>query len=696
MQSLALETAPPSAQELTITRGYARVSASGNFNSRPAQAELSNLIATALTSSSTLVAEAPTGTGKTVAYLMGALAAQQVTQRSIVVATATKALQQQLIANDLPRLFAAGLLSPQDVALAKGKSNYLCMRNAEDIEQTAISVSSDPESYLSDSFLRVSEAEVTRALGAYIDGSWNGDFDQYEGAMSIDSKRVIAVSSDTCTRKKCEHFKECAYYKAKTAIQKKRVVVTNHDLLLQDLRLVADGFEPALDLPEYHLVVDEAHHLPQKAIQMGTHDGLLSQLMQTLPKLQGLQRLITGSPELVRLLSSGGVTESAFDKAECHTVLRDLIFGLMDIPVDEDSGLMRFTGGELPVTIADLVTPTVAPLTALTENLTKLNSVLKDAEGLTAPLAEKAREMQKRALDVKRLSEAILLCIAELQGSRQHAKWVFRKENTVSLHCAPLEGAQVLNKLLWTAARVKGVVLISATLQDVDGFTRYRRKVGAPASAVAKVLPHTFEYAKSELVVVGMAHTPKPAERRMFLPELRAKLSERISLTDGTLVLFPSWALLREVAPTLKTKFGPDVVKVQGEQTVKLLVQAHKAAVERGYPSILVGVATMSEGLDLPGNYCTHVCIVALPFAVPSDPVEQELAERLGSRYFSERSLPDAMGKLNQQVGRLLRRESDQGRVSVFDRRLSATSYGRQMLKALPPFKVTVEPVTPG
>ena len=114
----------------------------------------------------------------------------------------------------------------------------------------------------------------------------------------------------------------------------------------------------------------------------------------------------------------------------------------------------------------------------------------------------------------------------------------------------------------------------------------------------------------------------------------------------------------------------------------------HCKAIDEGRGSLLVGVATMAEGLDLPGKYCTHVLIATIPFSSPASPVEMELSDRLGRQYFSQRSLPEAMLRLTQMVGRLVRRESDRGKVTIFDARLARTSYGRQMLKALPPFQL--------
>lgn len=675
-----------------VAASYEAVTKIGGLTPRAAQVELSNEVSNALLKKVPFIAEAPTGTGKTLAYLIGALSARRIGGAPIVVATATKALQQQLLVNDLPKLFSAGLLTKDDVAIAKGKSNYICARNAEIALDTLAQAEIDPETFLDDRSLKGSKVEITQTLTALQKGEWDGDFDAYGLVLSPATRRTIAVSTDTCIGKKCDQYRSCTYFKARAAVQGKGLVVTNHDLLLMDLLLSSDGGETTLGIADYFLVVDEAHHLPQKAIQVGSLEAPLTQLLLALPKLQGIQRLIASLPELKTFLQRNHFDESVFDKTASTLALRALIFELMDIQTD-DSGLARFPGGKIPENLIASMQAVSPLLGSMAQVLGGVNTLIKEMDETSAAMKIKAKELQHRALDVHRLLTACKNCIDAFLQEGDVAKWMFRLDDSIVLHTAPLEGAQVLKTLFWGVSRIRSAVLVSATLQDVDGFSRYRKKVGAPASTMTKVLPHTFAYGECDLVVAGMEHSPKPAERKLFVPELKTKLPLCIDSKEGTLVIFPSWALLKEMVPTLKLIFEANRVKVQGELPLNLLLDAHRKDVDGGTGSILVGVATLSEGLDLPGDYCRHVIAVALPFAVPTTPVEQELAEQLGSKYFAERALPDAMMRLQQIVGRLIRRESDRGRVTLFDRRLASTGYGRQMLKSLPPFRIRMEPV---
>lgn len=679
-----------------IDHAYEQMATDPGFIFRDKQRAVSVAVATSFIDKIPLLNEAPTGTGKTVGYLIGALAAHLTavpgTTEPIVVSTATKALQQQLVDSDLPKLIRAGLLPASAVGIVKGKGNYLCLSQAMETEALLTRGESDSELFLDASREGLNAFEIGAMVQSFEDSYWDGDFDSYEGTRPK-SVFPIAVSSDTCTRKKCQHYSDCAYYRARSKLQNCTILVVNHDLLLLDLKLVDEGLEPTLPLANYHLVVDEAHHLPEKAIKVGSSEAQLSRLAMALPKLAGAQRLLERNPALEKLAASANVKAADLDRLPLANALRELTDTLQGIRVDEDNNQFRFRNGEVPAPVLESIYRTSQVMGNLLVPLTKLAEVMREKSGSLGPeLAERASEVLHRTLEVKRLADECQKTFAAFKGTTRVAKWLFRKDQSTALHSAPLEGAVVLTPLLWNSPRVLSVSMVSATLRDVAGFNRFRVRAGVPESAKAVATPYSFPYAQSELRVKAMKATPKLAERREFLAELHTKLPNDLQVQDAALVLFPSWAMLKEFAPRLKARFG-DRIRVQGDQVVKLLVRDHCRAVDNGKSSILLGVATLAEGLDLPGKYCTHVAIISLPFAVPTDPVEQELADVLGNRYFGERSLPDAMVRLTQMVGRLLRRETDVGSVSVYDRRLASTSYGRQMLAALPPFKKVIEPM---
>jgi len=679
-----------------VEAAYAALARDPTFVARPQQIDFSKAAAAALLLGGTdepLLAEAPTGTGKTIGYLVGALAASHtVTDRPVqpvVVSTATKALQSQLFTQDLPRLVRAGLIEARDAAIAKGKGNYLCLSQADEIH--ALFANSSQGTFFDEGASALDMGQVDSMIDAVRAQKWDGDFDTWKG-VKITDVRAIAVSSDTCNAKKCPNYGDCAYFRARNRLENTRIIVANHDLVLRDLQLANEEGKGSLPVANYLIVFDEGHHLPEKAVAVGAREANFTAFARMLPKLGGLQRKVRESVELQRRLSPYGVRESELDRKAVSGALEDVMNELAALEVDTESSQRRFRRGELPVSLVarlELLRAALEPIHLQAEQL--LRGLREISPELNKTLQEKAVDLTRRGLDIKRQTSAVMECIGKLLTGGRIVKWLFRTEDVMSLHASPLEGADVLKPLLWEGSRTKGVVIASATLRDIGGFQRYRARAGAPANARTLVLPYTFPYRESQLIVAAMEKTPKQAERREFLEELASKLPRVINPTEATLVLFPSWSMLRDYTERLRLHFGYDSVLMQGDKPITQLRLDHERRIAAGEGSILAGTATLAEGLDLPGKLCEHVIITNLPFAVPTDPVEQELNELLGPRYFGERSLPDAMVRLVQQVGRLLRRESDRGRVTIFDRRLSSTSYGRRMLEQLPPFEKIIE-----
>lgn len=677
-----------------VRHAYSKLSALTKINVRPAQLELSELVAESLVQRKPLAAEAPTGTGKTLAYLLGAMGAKQETGIPVVVSTATKALQQQLLTTDLPRIVAAGLTQTASVGLAKGKSNYLCLRDALGVRQGHLSIG-DEDAYVDEGLASLAPEEVEPILEAFERGQWKGDFDLYDGPRPRSVIR-IAASSDTCSGTKCENYKQCAYYEARKQLTGCDVLVSNHDLTLIDLALSQDG-EGTFPLENYYVVFDEAHHLPDKAISAGSAEVNTRAIASFMGRMVGVQKGLASLPGLEDILRRKyQKTSEDLNPTEAKKAFAVLKEEVDKLETSKEFPSVRFPGGRFTLELDQAFAKFSEENNKLLSVLTGLNELLKD--GLSsypelptdAGTRKKFTDLTNRVRDTLKVSKNVAKLDTLLNRPIRKALWVYKPDDAALLSCAPLEGADVLDMLLWGNKRAQGTAMVSATLRDIKGFERFASRVGLPKGSTCQAMPYTFAYPESTLTVAGMDASPKPQERIAFVRELTQKLPQYIKRDEGTLVLFPSWALLKEMTPLLKRMYG-EKVRVQGDTPIRALVRGHCNAIDRGEGAVLAGVATLAEGLDLPGVYCTHVVIVALPFAAPNDPVEEELAELLGKEYFSRRSLPDAMVRLTQMVGRLLRRESDRGRVTVFDKRLGATSYGRQMLQALPPFTKVIE-----
>lgn len=695
MNQLNNEGSLPDAAARFIDDAYAALERMPDFRPRDGQKVLSRAICTSLRTGIPLAAEAPTGTGKTLAYLIGALAAREGTtglQDPVVVATATKALQAQLMSSDLPKLVSAGAIEPHGFVIAKGKSNYLCLRDAQEALHLGESILADhSEDEEPDESAHIDPALVEDMVKQLTAGSWDGDFDSYVGRKPTSLDR-IKVKSETCTNKKCANYSSCAYFRARNQLGSAKVIVSNHDLVLADLQMLADNMEPYYPAARYMLVVDEAHNFPAKAISVGQKSVNVVDTLNRVFRLRALVAALERHRDTKALLARAAVKRETLEAKGLIKELQHLLKVLDDTDVDEETNQLRFSKGVVPPALSAAADAVVYEFGPVSIAIDSLLVVMKDAPpadnaAIRKSMAEASHIAIKAAAALKEAFQGV----AAFTGKHRAVRWIAKDERGPSIHASPLEGADVLKPLLWSANRA-APVFVSATLRDLDGFSSFKRSVGMPMKARYEVLPYIFPYGESELVVPAMTATPKLAERRQYIQELKSKLPAAIKRGEATLVLVPSRVMLREVAPLLKTRVGEDAVLVQGDLSIKALLEQHKRRVASGQSSVLVGMATMAEGLDLPGKLCEHVIILALPFAVPTEPVEQELAEILGQRYFGERSLPDAMTRLLQMVGRLLRRESDRGHITVFDRRLASTSYGRKMLAALPPFKKVIEP----
>jgi ATP-dependent DNA helicase DinG len=693
--STPLNAVPEKAQ-LYIDRAYDALGKQPEFLAREGQRLLSRLVCASLLTGKPLAAEAPTGTGKTLAYIIGMLAAKQVAPDTdpVVVATATKALQAQLMQSDLPKLAKAGCISTGDFALAKGKGNYLCLRDAKELQRLGAGLFDDvgSEDELPDESASIDVTEVDRMVADFESGAWDGDFDAFMGAKPRSLIR-IQVKGETCSGQKCEYHNTCAYVRARAAMTGATAIIANHDLVLADLQMHVEDDSAFFPAARYMLVVDEAHNFPEKAIAVGQREVNVVDALNRVFKLRTLVGSLSRHPELAVLLKRPGIAPEIFEAKALIKAFQGLLLALDDVRVDDQSGQLRFSGGVVPKPLLDAALEVARQFPQVSDAVASVLTGIVELPPMSHPAVRKSLvEATHLALSASKAMKQAYEGIAAFTGPKRCVRWVSKADERTSIHTSPIYGADVLKPLLWDSNRATPA-FVSATLRDLDGFGRFQRSCGMPASSHFEVLPYIFPYAESQIVIPAMSATPKQAERVAYLAELRKKLPAGLNPKEATLVLVPSRVMLREVVPMLKSRFGDDAVLVQGETAIKPLLAKHQRRVAQGLPSILVGMVTMAEGLDLPGKLCEHVVVLALPFAVPTDPVEQELAEVMGSRYFGERSLPDATTRLLQMVGRLLRRESDRGRITIYDRRLASTSYGRRMLAALPPFKKVIEPM---
>jgi ATP-dependent DNA helicase DinG len=273
------------------------------------------------------------------------------------------------------------------------------------------------------------------------------------------------------------------------------------------------------------------------------------------------------------------------------------------------------------------------------------------------------------------------------------ARWAVRQRwdhaEDITLFSSPVLADNLLYSRLWS--RAYGAVLTSATLTALGRFDRLRSRAGLPEASRYLVVPSSFRYAEMATVEVP-AMVAMPTDDG-FADALVKRLPELWAGEKATLVLFTSRRQMQQVRDALAPEY-PELILTQDDMAKNEVLRVHCSRVDEGKPSVLFGVASFAEGIDLPGRYLHHVVITRLPFSVPDDPIEASLAEwvtQRGGNPFMEITVPDASVKLVQAVGRLLRTEQDTGRVTILDRRIVARRYGQLLLDALPPFRRIIE-----
>lgn len=751
----ALPAGPLAREALALAAFDHVVSHAPGFRVRPGQREMAALIAHTLSGVSLgdgsvsgeaglpergiAVVQAGTGVGKSAAYVSTVIPLALAQQKRVIISTATVALQEQLIAKDLPAL-AAALPEPFTYSLAKGRGRYVCrlkldqlsggdaasadLFESDDASETADASASGIAAHTVASAAasaRAAErwgerAKVYAKWTEQLDsGAWDGDRDRLDEPPEGELWSPVAAERHSCTARHCPSYNSCSYYQARAKLAQSQVIVVNHDLLLSTLGL------HALPAPEdCYLVFDEAHHLG--AVAQGqfseSMDLMRSQWLDRLPRavdevagaLQHtpgvdvalLAREMKGAQgELARLAMAriGALPAWAAltGRAPRSTPARGG-FDAAGAPVVE-----RFEGGALPPEWMESVSLLHSRASALLKVMEALATQLKaNARDNPGDAARCARLYSRLGVLAPRLQHAQATAELWLQdpaaGQPPLAKWLEAGIQhglvTLTAHACPLQPGSLLRHQLWS--KVRAAVVTSASLVTCGGFDHFLHESGLAYddAVVAREVQSPFDHARQgRLVVVQTQADPKDVEgySREMLDALMVDLA---SVQRGALVLFTSKALMRRAQELLERGLHRDLrdkVLAQGEASRTQLLRQHAERVEAGGASILFGLQSFGEGLDLPGELCEWVFITKLPFASPSDPVGQARADWLkaqGRDPFSELVVPATGARLLQWTGRALRSETDEAVVVCYDARLLRQSYGRRMLKGLPPYKL--------
>ncbi|WP_096084647.1 ATP-dependent DNA helicase DinG [Agaribacterium haliotis] len=642
------------------------------------------------------VVEAGTGTGKTVAYLLASIPMAAHYDKTLVLSTATIALQEQVLNKDLPDLLRHSGLK-FSFCLAKGRGRYLCLNKLErvlgDIEDSAAAMYEDEVVALSAADRQLYQ----RMMDKSAEGLWDGDRDSWEQEIDALSWSRVTTDHRQCLGRKCPNIRDCAFYNARAAMDDADVIVANHDLVLADLSLGGGAILPAPENSIY--VFDEGHHLPEKALNHFACNARYRGSIRWLGQSEGQwPKQLKALDELSHFVHLAEPLEQRF-KA-CRTVLEDglpLIRALCEsIDLEQYTPRLRFEKGELDADVESLAKEASRHFLALHELLEKLHKeidTLINEDSRLAPASAMEAMLNLLGIWVSRAEANLNLWQSYRETAFNEkapwARWITLHTESepvdYELVSSPVLASGLLNKGLWS--RCCGAVLTSATMRALNKFDRFKMRAGLWDNASFEAVPSPFDFSRALLQVPDWAlEANRSFEHAQSLIDELPKLIER---DQGTLVLFSSNAQMKQVYDAMPDELQ-HIIRCQGHESKQRIIDGHKRSIDRGRGSVIWGLASFAEGVDLPGDYCRHVIIAKLPFSVPDEPLDAAYAEWVearGGNAFMEVSVPDASVRLVQACGRLLRTEGDEGTISILDKRLISKRYGGAIVNALPPFK---------
>lgn len=644
-----------------------------------------------------LIIEAPTGVGKTLSYLIPGIAISREEKKPLIISTANVALQDQIYSKDLPLL--KKIIPDLTFTGAFGRGRYLCPRNLEAIcategEQIDLMFLLEDKVDVATS----AEREICQELKHdFTSFGWDGLRDHHKRALTDSLWRKISTDKMNCLGRNCQYYHRSPFFLARREIDEVDVVITNHALVMAAME--SESVLP--DAKNILLVLDEGHHIPDVARDALEVEGeiTLSALNMQLDNMtrhvsQYLAQFIPVKPpklaDPIRFDAHIAKMREAYQDVEHFT--RALL------PERSENDEYLFPLGQLP----EQLLLCCQDLFKLTDGLKMLGeSILNDLTERTAK--EDVVRLHRAILTTSRMvgyleNMAKLWRLATLEQTSKApvSKWLTRrydkKQSHLYLHCAGIRVSEQLTQLLWK--NIPHVVITSATLRSLNSFSRIQELTGLSEHFDDRFItlssPFTHER-QGKLVIPKMRYEPTMANEKAHLKEMARYFRQGMVENHhrGQLVLFSSQRAMEGFLEEVKDLRLS--LLVQGDQPRYRLVETHCKRIDAGDNSVLIGLQSFAEGLDLKGDYLTQVHIHKIAFPPVTDPVivtEGEWLKSLKRYPFEVQSLPSASFNLIQQVGRLIRSHHCHGEVVIYDRRLLTKNYGSRLLTALPVFPI--------
>lgn len=608
------------------------------FEFRPGQAAMAEQVSFALENDEILLYEAPTGTGKTLAYLIPSI----IFGHRIVVSTGTKALQEQIINKDIP--LAENVLSTQiRKAVMKGRQNYLCRSRFKLFRAQPVFRFKEEVSL----FDRLSDWAARTKTG---DREELVDFpDEFSAWSDINS------NTNFCTGQKCKHFDECFFYKMRKRASEADLIIVNHHLFFADLAVRQHG-ESACVIPNYQsLILDESHQIEDVATQffgiqvsnyrieeLARDTGIVFNSLKINNDVVSMQlkNLRTASETFFALFSS---KNSDRERIRQSHLSDDLLFA--------KSRLMD-------------------SLRYLEEVLSNFNP--KDGK-------DQIRSLQERSSTIALETDIVL----DLDDDK-NVHWYETRRGGVFLNASPIELKGTVSNLLFSSA--PSIIMCSATMTTGNDFHFFKSRIGLEQEAIETVGEPFFD-SRNQGVLYIARDIPEPSSPD-FPREMAHQMKQILLSAQGrAFCLFTSYKNMLTVHKLLEHEL-PFTVLLQGQGSKSALLEQFR----KDEHSVLFATASFWEGVDVAGSSLSVVLIDKLPFASPGEPITQARIESIknnGGNAFFDYQLPQAIISLKQGLGRLIRHKKDKGLLGVFDVRIRTKSYGKKILDSLPDFPVT-------
>lgn len=657
----------------------------GYYEHRPSQVAMLKRIAESYNENCVCIAEAGTGVGKSMAYLLPSLNWAESNKERVVVSTATINLQHQLIDKDIP-LAKKILGSNCKTVLVKGRGNYVCIRRLTASFQ-------QPDLFDADS-------DNLKVIKKWTKTTDTGTRDDLTSMIDNNLWNMVNSESDSCLGLKCPHRDDCFVIKSKKEAASARLLVVNHHLLFSDLavRLGGAGYDSSVVLPPFtRIVFDEAHNIEQSATSFFSEELNIFALLKQINRLFASRGKKQFGAIINLQIEAGSVEEDEKIPGLVNDIKEQMqILDQLAIVALGSEMNLRLRNETKEIFIDNLFPQMIELQKRILDFLNTVEAMIKrlDEEDLELPIVHEVQMLERR------LEEYASICQSFTLWEEKPDKifWIERSKSSSGKFFArfvitPLDISNMMRESVFSPYNT--VVCTSATLSVNRNFRFWSTRIGLNGyedrNVFSSMFMSPFPYRENVLLAVPQdSPEPNNAEYQDWTADFALNL---IKISQGrALLLFTSYSMLSNVFDSLKMELEELNITAlkQGEDTRIRLLEKFKTDTA----SVLFATSSFWEGIDTPGDALKLVIIFKLPFMVPTDPViaaRMEAVEKRGGNQFMEYMLPEAVIKLKQGFGRLMRRGTDSGIVAILDSRIVTKRYGSIFIKSLPETSLSIK-----